>query len=76
MLSLDTLVAFTNCHSSHLNSSILSFNFIKGVKLVVDTSEDLKKARWIAKNKTIKDGPQSNEEILSLALQYEKHLKM
>ena len=53
-----------------------NFNFIKGIKLVVDTPEDLKKARWIAKNKSIKDLPQSNEEILSLALQYEKHLKM
>ena len=53
-----------------------NFNFIKGIKLVVDTPEDLKKARWIAKNQKIKDGPQSNQEILSLALQYEKHLKM
>ena len=53
-----------------------NYNNIKNIKLVVDTKEDLKKARWIAKHRKDSEGPQSIEEIISLVLKYEEHIKI
>lgn len=73
------LTTFFYKHPDNIKIQNLSNNFydrIKGIKLVVDTKEDLKRARWIAKNEDKNQKIQSIESIISLALRYEEKNKL
>lgn len=59
-----------------INLENKSFNKINKIKLVVDTEEDLKKARWIARKLTLQKGTRNMQEIISLALKYAEHSKL
>ena len=49
-----------------------NYESIKNIKLVVDTVEDLKKARWIAKHKKSTGSFKEMDSIISLALSYQR----
>ena len=73
------LTTFFYKHPDNIKIRNLSnhlYERIKGIKLVVDTKEDLKRARWIAKNEDKNQKIQSIESIISLALRYEEKNKL
>ena len=58
------------------NISNPNYESIKNISLVVDTNEDLEKAKWIAKNKKESVNGNDTDSIISLALRYDGHNKL
>ena len=52
------------------NISNPNYESLKKVRLVVDTNEDLEKAKWIAKHKKESINGNDTDSIISLALRY------
>ena len=55
------------------NISNPNYESLKKVRLVVDTNEDLEKAKWIAKHKKESINGNDTDSIISLALRYGGH---
>ena len=53
------------------NISNPNYEYIKEISLVVDTNEDLEKAKWIAKHKKKSRKVNDNDSIISLALSFQ-----